>query len=596
MSHPTKISIPVAASNRSNFTLNIPHVTTSNFMEFGISFAREYVPGSNWDLSQETFMRLEPMPVPTFGEAEVKHRAFFVPFRTVFPAFIDFSEGVPHVYNNGESSIPQFVPIVYEHDLTQMFLNFYLTEVSDPDARSDFRIDLSPENDGTDIRKYNLTPLGRRVYKMFVALGMKFTLSLNTTSVLSLLPLFCACRIYLDWFFTSQYAHTSGYTAIQKYLIKNDDVVDIGESFVGIDDLSVICDTLSTIFYEPDYFTAAWDNPTGPNTGLQSAITIPDIDVSSGNYRVQATTDVNDNYSSSPAVSTPAGTAIPSLSSYLLTAVKKLADYMKRNQLAGARALDRFYARFGIQIPAEALNRSYLVGEFSHYIQFGDVTSMASTESATLGDYAGKGVTFGNGNFQFSGKERGYFIVITTIIPKTYYYQGVDRMALHVSKLDFWTEEFDGLGVQALSKAEVYKPQDELSDREYPDGYDNSVFGFVPRYGEYKTASAILSGDYILKSRNIGKDAWTLFRDVRFGDEDSLADFVHDINFVSSNDANQYNRIFYNTSSNADHFNVIHQFRLKTSFPGKSLYDTYEFDNEENSRRVEMGIGGTQLN
>lgn len=595
--------MPVAASHRSNFTLDIPHVTTSNFMEFGVSFAKEYVPGSNWDLSQETFMRLEPMPVPTFGEAEVKHRAFFVPFRTVFPAFLDFSEGVPHVFNNGESSIPQFVPVLYDSDITFMFVqNDLVTQLSEedannPDIKYDFALDISVQPNVENIRKYNLTPLGRRVYKMFVSLGMKFTFSYTTRSFVSALPLFCAARIYLDWFYTSQYAHTSGYTVIQKYLIKNDDVVDIGESFVPGDDLYKICVTLSTIFYEPDYFTAAWDKPTGPNTGLQSSITIPDIGTESGPSQSIAQNGYDSTDFSLPAITSGnIGAAPAGISSYILTAVKKLADYCKRNQFAGARALDRFYARFGIQIPAESLNRSYLVGEFSHYIQFGDVTSMASTESATLGDYAGKGVTFGNGNFQFSGKERGYFIVITSIIPKTYYYQGRDRLTQHVSKLDFWTEEFDGLGVQALSKAEVYKPQDGLTDYLLSDDYDNQVFGFVPRYAEYKTSSAILSGDYILRSRNVGKDAWTLFRNVRTNHGDPIDEFIHDISFVNSIDSNQYNRIFYNTSENADHFNVIHQFRLKVSFPGKSLYDTYEFDNEENSRRVEMGIGGTQLN
>lgn len=324
--------MPVAASNRSNFTLDIPHVTTSNFMEFGVSFAKEYVPGSTWDLSQETFMRLEPMPVPTFGEAEVKHRAFFVPFRTVFPAFTDFSEGVPHVYNNGESSIPQFVPVLYDSDITFMFVqNDLVTQLSEEDANNpnikyDFALDISVQPDVENIRKYNLTPLGRRVYKMFVSLGMKFTFSYTTRSFVSALPLFCAARIYLDWFYTSQYAHTSGYTAIQKYLIKNDDVVDVGESFVPADDLYKICVTLSTIFYEPDYFTAAWDNPTGPNTGLQSSISIPDIGVGNNSNRVQASTDINVSQSSIPAVESSGGASLGSISSFMLTAVKKLAN------------------------------------------------------------------------------------------------------------------------------------------------------------------------------------------------------------------------------------------------------------------------------
>lgn len=604
MAFPTKIQVPVAANSRSNFTLTIPHVTTSNFMEFGISLARELVPKQEVDVTHECFSRLEPLVLPTFGEAYFKHRAFFVPFRTVYPAFTDMMEGVPHVYNDGTSAIPTSTPILYESDITFMFVQgtssrpfvVQLTEeeANDPDVKYDFALDISVESGVTNLRKFNFTPLGRRIYKMFISLGMKFTFSYNSTSFVSALPLFCAARVYLDWFFTSQYAHTSGYTAIQKYLIKNDDIVDVGESFVPADELANICVTLSSVFYEPDYFVSAWDKPTGPNQGLQSTISILDVDSGSSSSTVRATNSDNYNTASTPLIRTNSEPVLPAVSNYMLTAVKKLGDYLKRNQLVGSRAVDRFYARFGIQLPAEAMDRSYLISEYSQVVKFGDVTSLASTESATLGDYAGKGISFGKGSFKYTPNERGYLIVITTIVPKTYYYQGIDRMALHTSPLDFFVPEFDALGVQAIASQELYKPQDEIVDGWYT-GYDRQVFGFVPRYAEYKIANAIISGDYILKSRNVGKDAWTLFRDITPQIDGDLGELVHQYAFTTSDDANQYNRIFYNTSENADHFNIVHNFVIKTSFPGKSLYDTYEFDDEDKSQKVTVGLGGTNL-
>lgn len=603
MAYPTKIQIPVAANSRSNFTLVVPHVTTSNFMEFGVSLARELVPKQEVDVKHECFSRLEPLVLPTFGEAYFKHRVFFVPFRTVYPAFTDMMEGVPHVYNDGSSAIPQNVPVLYESDISYMFVNGTGTnsfavqlseeEANDPDVKCDFSFNFS--GDSVDIRKFNFTPLGRRVYKLFVSLGMKFTFSFRSRSYISALPLFCAARVYLDWFFTSQYAHTSGYAVIQKYLIRNDDVADIGESFVHPTDLALICETLSTVFYEPDYFVSAWDHPTGPNTGLQSNISIPDIGIDGTRDFLVVKSDVPSTGSSDPAIRTSQGNPLTNISNYMLTAVKKLGDYLKRNQLVGSRSVDRFYARFGIQLPAEAMDRSYLISEYSQVIKFGDVTSLASTESATLGDYAGKGISFGDGSFKYTATERGYLIVITTIVPKTYYYQGIDRMALHTSPLHFWIPEFDALGVQAIASQELYKPQDERVDGWSAD-YDQQVFGFVPHSAEYKTANAIISGDYILRSRNVGKDAWTLFRDVTSHIDGDIGELVHSLYFTSGeSDANQYNRIFYNTSENADHFNIVHNFVIKTSFPGKSLYDTYEFDNEDESKKVTVGLGGSNL-
>lgn len=601
MAFPTKIQIPVAANSRSNFTLTIPHVTTSNFMEFGVSLARELVPKQEVDIKHECFSRLEPLVLPTFGEASFKHRAFYVPFRTVYPAFTDMMEGTPHVYNNGTSAIPTSTPVLYESDITHMFVDggsepfcvrLSQADSANPDVKFDFSV-TSPSS--TEVEKYNLTPIGRRIYKLFVSLGMKFTFSYTSSGFVSALPLFCAARVYLDWFFTSQYAHTSGYTAIQKFLIRNDDIVDVGESFVPTDDLALICETLSTIFYEPDYFVSAWDKPTGPNQGLQSTITIPDINTIDNQNRLVVTSADTNLYSSEPHIKTQGGAILATLSSYMLTSVKKLGDYLKRNQLVGARAIDRFYARFGIQLPAEAMDRSYLISEYSQVVKFGDVTSLASTESATLGDYAGKGISFGDGSFKYTATERGYLIIITTVVPKTYYYQGVDRMALHTSPLDFFVPEFDALGVQAIASQEVYKPIDENQHSNWTDNYDRQVFGFVPRYGEYKKADAIISGDYILRSRNVGKDAWTLFRDVSPAEGDTMQDVIHDLAFTTSSDANQYNRIFYNTSDNVDHFNIVHNFVINTSFPGKSLYDTYEFDDEDKSQKVTVGLGGTNL-
>lgn len=587
MAFPTKTKLPVAQSNYSNQNLTGRHVTTSDFMQFQVSYAREYNPKVRWNIKHECFTRLEPMPLPTFGEAVIKHRAFFVPFRTVFPGWTDFEEDAPHTFNDGRTMIISQVPQIHVNVLSRVLL-YFSTEVRDPDTDIidnklyDFCLRI-PEEDNK-IRYFIFKPVGRIVYKLLRSLGYNFTLDLTSDDVISSLQLLCAMRLYCDWLYTSQYAHSSEYSLMMSYFVKNDEI-DYGESFIPEQDLVNILNSLAYLFYEPDYYTSAWDHPNGPNNGTLSKFTIPEV----SDINTKVTNNQNGAY-----IESTDDNVINRISQFALNSLRALSDYMKRNQIAGARTVDRYFARWGINLSSEKLNRSQFIGEWTQRIQFGDVTSTADTSGASLGSYAGKGMSFGDGSLEYYGEEHGYLIVVSSIIPETWYYQGYDRATKHFSRTDFFVPEFDNLGVQAMAKGEVLTPIDVLEYEGYTKDYHSQIFGFVPRYAELKVPMNYITGDYILRSRNVGKDAWTLARDISgyVKDERTLDDLVHDRNFVSAIDSDQYNRIFQYTGP-SDHFNMIHRFTIKQQFPGRGLYDTYEFENEDKAEKVTIGVNGS---
>lgn len=602
-----KTSISVASNKRSNFSLDSVHVTTGNFMEFSVAKCMELVPNQSVKISHSIFSRLEPLSVPTFGRANIHSRAYFVPFRTLWPAWNDFITDTPHAFDSG-NSIPTSAPYILNSVLIGALMDpEYSSTNGATSVNCDFSYTLTSQAGGVVTRYYRFTPKGRVVYKILRSLGYapEFIPTTNDRRH-SALPLLAVAKVYCDWYFPSEYTQNSIYEYINNIFTYN-----------GVDNpfnqqkLFDIFDLITTVCYSPDIFTSAWDKPSGPNYGASSSVYLKDINNGafvSGQTTVQYDpTVLNGMESNAPVLRGGLEGnlgSVSSLSQFALTALRSLSDYMKRHQIVGSRALDRYLARFGVKLSSEKLNRSIFIANHEQPIDFGDVTSFSDTDGASLGSYAGKGLSYGN-NFQFdySTDEYGMLIIVSSIVPITSYFEGAHRYTKHLSRLDFYTPEFDALGVQAIGVDELYVPADSrrMWSNNTPTttipNYDDYVFGFIPRYAEYKIGYDVLSGDYSLNSRNAGKDSWTLFRSLDGYSSTGLKGIVHDVNFVRGLDSNQFNRIFQLTDEDSgDKFNIIHSFNIQTSFPGKKLWDTYEFENEDKSQHVTVDVGGSKSN
>lgn len=599
MSVHDKAKVSTTLSEFSNPVLSSQHVTTGNFMELNVAKSLELVPNQSIDITHRLFTRLEPMPVPTFGNARIHNKAFFVPFRTVMPAWNEFITDSVYVDSLDSSYIPQNVHLISNSTLVQMFNpaisggSIYSRPLSSGETPDIVILGL----DGQSVQPLILQPRGKQVLKLLMSLGYKIDFNLkNVEFYHSALPLLCLLRVYHDWYYPSAYSQDEN--AIRaRFLLDYDDSEVPFDEFITPLLLRDLLDDIVNVCYSSSFLTSAWDNPVAPTDGSFTQVNVGDITTDDTPDRNYVSVDKD----GTPVISN-GNLSFIALSQYMIDSLKSLTDYMKRNQLAGARVVDRYLARYGVSLSSAKLNRSQLVGDFSQEIKFGDVTSTSDTDGANLGSFAGKGVSYGAGNYTFSTDEYGMFLILSSIVPEVSFYQGQDRITMHKTRYDFYTAEFDNQGVQALSTREVFVPLD--AREEYPDGtttysplnYNDMVFGFVPRYAEYKRGFDLITGDYILNSLNTGKDAWTLFRDVKPYFRDGVLATKHDLGFVQGNDATQFNRIFYVTDNSVDHFNIIHDFNIQSHFPGKSLYDVYEFENEDKAKKVVMSPNGTQAN
>lgn len=95
------------------------------------------------------------------------------------------------------------------------------------------------------------------------------------------------------------------------------------------------------------------------------------------------------------------------------------------------------------------------------------------------GNMAGHGVGVVSGRAgSYHCKEHGYIIGIMSVMPDTAYQQGLPRHFFKFDPEDYFFPQFEGLGEQAIFNKEIYANWDKSDD--------DDVFGYIPRYSEYK--------------------------------------------------------------------------------------------------------------
>lgn len=600
MNTPKKVTLPTAVKQYSNINSFARHITTGNFMEYAIARCKELPKNDTYSFDMRTTVRLKPMSSPTYGNIELHNRAFFVPFRIVMPGFNDFRNDVPWYSPTGNPTTISNVHVISNHTFVLLFkktqMSTALTGDEATTALNNETYDFVRYDSGNPV-PYRFTPLGRYAYKILRQLGygVYFNGSQSSstgpnTYTNSVLPLLCWMRVYFDWYYPSMYVDDNRANNLRRWFNQSP-AATFG---MNADDLLTIFQECRRVSYDTDYYTASWDNPVGPNAGSFSYLSMFDWT----NPATNPTIGTKSNGTPAVDIGTIGGNTF---TQYALDALKSLTDYMKRNQISGARTLDRFIARWGSAPMSEKILRSQYIAEHISPIRIGDVTATANSEGTPLGGYAGKGFGLSdkNGFVNYTADEDGMIIVISTIVPEPIYYQGALRHTMHINKLDFYTPEFDNKGVQALSTREVYVPNGTLASLDVSNGivFNDAVFSFVPRYGDYKVEHSQITGDVTLGSLNTGMEGWTLGRDLSgYFSGAKYADVVHSQEFMDGTDAQQYDRIFDVFDDTEDKFIIEHQFKINNRFPGAPLYDGYEFDSDGKASNVTMDVNGVRAN
>lgn len=166
--------------------------------------------------------------------------------------------------------------------------------------------------------------------------------------------------------------------------------------------------------------------------------------------------------------------------------------WMENNARGGGRYVEQIESHFSVRVPDYRLQRAEYLGGGKQPVQISEVLSTADSEDVPVGDMAGHGISVGKTNgFTYKCQEHGVIISILSILPETAYSQGIDRMWTRKNKFDFAFPELAHLGEQSILSKEVFFSFDNA------DNADNQeVFGYIPRYAEYKFRNDRIAGDF----------------------------------------------------------------------------------------------------
>lgn len=452
----SKIKIPKVKKSKFNLTHEVK--LTCNMGKLVPVMLEEIMPGDNYRMHTEMMMRMAPMIAPMMHQVNVYLHSFFVPMRMAFQDGPANGEWERFIAGNqtGDTRPTPVIPVI-NLGADQAIIDAGLLK-----AGSLIDYMGAPTYEGT-------TPLvgGYTINRM---------------------PFIAYNKIYDEYY-------------------RDQDLQVAGEWNTGSDPTGKALITMKDRAWEKDYFTSA--RPFAQKGG---AVGIPFSykDVSEI-YNANGTpSDVNTLVGSNGTDGSQmmVGKTAPTTGGQL-GRIENLETLATINEFREANALQKFleklsrsgnrYIEYLKMIFTETSSDSRL--QRPEYLGGGRIPVVISEVLSTYdntggglpqGNQSGHGISVGSTqSWSRKFNEHGYVISILSIIPRTGYQQGLDKIWFRKDQFDFPIPDFAHLGEQAILNKEVY------FDPATADAVqDNATFGYQSRYSECKFKLSKSHGDF----------------------------------------------------------------------------------------------------
>lgn len=500
----TSVKTPRVPLNR--FDLSFDRIGTFKMGKLYPIICKEMLPGDRFRVRTDSLVRTMPLSSPAFGRLRMYIHYFFVPNRLVWDNWEDFITG-------GESGEDTHVPpYVAWNNLSIANLSGYAS------AGADDTIIYGPENGLVAAFGLPVQPSSGNTDTIGRVNGI------STTTPVSVLP-FRAYRLiwneyYRDQNIDDELPIDSGVDGEYTFPFNYSP-----EEYRG----SIFGDLLSRRWLK-DYFTSALPTPQrGPDVqlpivgeggtiqadgplklmiqndgtgGMTSASSVftPDLNVGLGNTTsIGISSSVNDQFPVekdhtdlmyASGLTTAGGSVVAATINDLRRAIA-LQRFYEISARAGSRYIETIMGHFHVRSSDARLQRPEYLGGGVTDINIGEVLQTSATDpTSPQGNMAGRGFGVGRSNqCTYRAEEHGYLFGIMSIIPEPYYFQGIDKDWTRQSRVDYYWPSFAHLGEQEIDKSELC-----VSDLNSGVNQYGKLFGYAPRYAEYKFSKNIITG------------------------------------------------------------------------------------------------------
>lgn len=167
-----------------------------------------------------------------------------------------------------------------------------------------------------------------------------------------------------------------------------------------------------------------------------------------------------------------------------------LQRFKELAERGGTRYSEMVRNFFGAFLKDYWVDRPIFLGGQKQQIKVGEVVQTSSnTNDWALGYRGGIAQSYGKTKYvTLSAPCHGYLFGILSIRPEGTYQQGLERMWSRKSIYDFAFPQFANLGEQEILQQEIFVTGTDSDNK--------TVFGYTPRYAEYKTGHCHVSGEF----------------------------------------------------------------------------------------------------
>lgn len=357
----------------------------------------------------------------------------------------------------------------------------------------------------------------------------KFQVNFNANSFVSLFPLAAYQKIYMDFYRYTQWEKNKPWCYNFDYLSYGSSASAGDSSLVDISNLNFL-DSFFTLRYanypkdifhgllpKSQYGDVATVNLAGSGNGITNSQLVPfsgDVRAGNGESSPQLSlgSPLPDVGSGQFSVSTDSGTAentslhafgklhLPNLS----VAISSLKSSFDILQLRKAQALqrwseitqsgsydvtDQMKKHWNVNIPEALSDRCRFIGSSKGTVTISEVVNTSLNTMDDVPDVKGKGIGSSSDYTEFNTDEFGVLMCIYHAVPDIDYSLNRQSFATQrVNYSNFAIPEFDQLGLEAVYSSDL------INSVVFPKADARQLFGYSPRYWQYKTNIDVVNG------------------------------------------------------------------------------------------------------